>query len=72
MAVREILKQKEFGNSRMRHLMRVPLPTPEGPKMTNGGSDIVVVPTLYDARISVSVACKTDMFSSELTGLHSK
>jgi len=68
-AIQEILKQKEFGNSRMRHLMRVPLPTPEGPKMTSG-DDIVVVLTLYNARISVSVACKTEI--CELTGLHSK
>ena len=43
-----------------------------GAKMTTGGSDIVVVPTLHNTRISVSVACKTDTFSSELTGLHSK
>jgi len=51
--------------------MRVPLPTPEGPKMTSG-DDIVVIPTLYNARISVSVARMTEMFFSEPTGLHSK
>ena len=72
MVVRETLKPKESGNSCMRRSMRVPLPTPEGPKMTSGGDDIEVVPTLYNARISVSVACKTEIFSSEQTGLYSK
>jgi len=52
--------------------MRVPLPAPEGPKMTSRGDDIVVVPTLYNARISVSVAYKTEIFSSERTGLYSE